>query len=248
MSISVKNVGFSYRCFPVLHDVTFEAVPGNVICLLGGNGAGKSTLVRCVLGFLRPEKGDILLDGENVSSITSANISQKAAYIPQNQSGSFSYSAFEMTLMGTTAGKGVFFSPGKEQEEIAAEALKRLGIEKLAHRNFSHLSGGERQMVLIARALAQQAKILILDEPCSGLDYGNQIRVMECIKALAKEGYLILLSTHSPGLTFLYGDLALVLAEGRVKRYGPPKQVLSKALLEEIYGVPVHMEGIETWS
>ena len=103
-------------------------------------------------------------------------------------------------------------------------------------------------MVLIARALAQQAKILIMDEPCSGLDYGNQIRVMECIKALAEEGYLILLSTHSPGLTFLYGDLALVLSEGRVKCYGPPKQIVTEALLEEIYGVPVRMEGIETWS
>ena len=241
MSVSVRHVDFNYRCFPVLHDVTFEASPGNLVCVMGENGAGKSTLFRCILGLLRPEKGKILLNGDDVAAMPARVMAGKAAYIPQSQPWHFSYSAFEIVLMGASAGKGMLFSPGREQEAIAENALIQLGIHKLAHRNFSHLSGGERQMVLIARALAQRTKILVLDEPCSGLDYGNQIRVMECVKALAQQGYLILLSTHNPQIVFLYADLALVLSDGRIRCFGHPNEVIGEALLEEIYGIPVRL-------
>ena len=241
MKLSVGQVDFNYKCFPVLRDITFQAEAGNLICVLGSNGAGKSTLFKCILGILRPQAGTILMDGVNIVAMPPRLLASKAAYIPQSQPGHFSYSSLEIVLVGTTAGKGLFFSPGKKHEEQAAEALERLGISRLAYRNFSHLSGGERQMVLIARALAQQAKMLIMDEPCSGLDYGNQIRVMECVKELSKQGYLILLSTHSPEQAFLYSDAALVLAHGRLRCYGTPEETLNDDLFEEIYGVRVNL-------
>lgn len=239
MNLLVDKVGFNYNCFPVLRDVSFQVEAGSLVCVLGSNGAGKSTLFKCILGFLHPQQGTILLAGENIASMPPQVLAGKTAYIPQGQAGHFSYSSLEIVLMGTTANKGVFFSPGRKHEEQAAEALERLGIGKLTYRNFSHLSGGERQMVLIARAMAQQVKILIMDEPCSGLDYGNQIRVMECVKELSRQGYLILLSTHSPEQAFLYADFALVLAEGKNRCFGKPEEILSDELFEEIYGVRV---------
>lgn len=239
MNLAVSHVDFNYFCFPVLHDVSFQVDSGNLVCVLGSNGSGKSTLFKCILGLLRPQKGTIFLDGENIAAMPPRILAGKAAYIPQSQPGHFSYSALEIVLMGATSGGGLFFSPGRKQEEQAVSALNQLGIEKLADRNFSHLSGGERQMVLIARALMQQAKVLIMDEPCSNLDYGNQIRVMECVKELARQGFLILLATHNPEQALEYADLALVLSGGGVRCAGKAADILSDALLEEIYGVKV---------
>ena len=136
MSISVEQVDFDYNCFPVLRDLTFRAEVGNLVCVLGSNGSGKSTMFKCILGILRPQKGNIFLDGEKISSLPPRKLAGKAAYIPQDQPGHFSYSSLEIVLMGTTANKSLFFSPDNRHEEQAAEVLKQLGISELANRNF----------------------------------------------------------------------------------------------------------------
>jgi len=242
MNVSAEHVDFSYRCFPALSDVTFQVDSGNLICVMGCNGAGKSTLFKCILGVLRPQKGKIFINGDDIAAIAPRAMAGKVAYIPQNQPWNFSYSALEIVLMGVTSGKGMFFIPGKEEEKQAEIAMEQLGIANLKHRNYSHLSGGERQMVMIARALAQKTKILVMDEPCSDLDYGNQIRVMGAIKTLARQGYLVLLSTHNPQLTFLYADLALVLSAGKIRCFGAPGEVIGEALLKEIYDIHVRIK------
>ena len=144
-------------------------------------------------------------------------------------------------MMGTTSSIQGLKSPGREQREAAFDALKTMRIEAMAERSYAHLSGGEQQLVLIARAIAQQAGILIMDEPCANLDYGNQARVMEELKRLAGEGYLIVQSTHSPDQAFLYADQAAVLSDGVIKAFGKPEEVLTASLLETMYGIPVRL-------
>ena len=239
MSLSVQNLSFAYNCWKVLENVSFEAEPGNLICLLGSNGAGKSTLFRCILGMLPYKRGSIRVDGEEVLPLSYQERAKKIAYIPQSQTGVFNYSALDIVLMGTTSQLGRFSCPGRAQTEQARAALELLGIEHLENRNYAHLSGGEQQLVLIARAVAQQARTLIMDEPCSSLDYGNQVRVMERAQNLAKQGYLVLMSTHNPEQAFQFADRALVLLDKRIECFGVPKEVLNARLIERIYGIPV---------
>ena len=241
MILSVENLSFSYNCWNVLHDVTFTASSGNLICMLGKNGSGKSTLFRCVLGILKYTQGHILVDGQDIRTRSARELAQIIAYIPQNTNDTFAYTVLDMVLMGTTSQLGNFSCPSNKQRTQAMEAIEAVGISSLTNRNIRHLSGGERQLVLIARALAQQTGILIMDEPCSSLDYGNQIRVMEQIKKLSVEKYLVILSTHNPEHAFLFADKVIVLLDGTVKHFGPPVQILDESLLERLYGIPVSL-------
>ncbi|WP_411678532.1 ABC transporter ATP-binding protein [Caproicibacter sp.] len=244
MSLCVERLEFSYRNKKILEDVSFRAENGNLLCLLGCNGAGKSTLFRCILGLLPFDAGSVRLDGEDVLSLSYRERAKKIAYIPQSQPSVFNYSVMDLVLMGTTPQLGGFSCPGQMQTKRAEEALGLLGIEELAGRSYARLSGGERQLVLIARAVAQRAKMLLMDEPCSGLDYGNQVRVMERIKELSGQGYLILMSTHSPGQVYLYADRVLVLMNGKIRCGGPPDEVLDAEMLKTVYGIPVSLERV----
>lgn len=244
MSLEVRNLNFGYRCWKVLKGVSFYAEQGNLIFLLGKNGSGKSTLFRCILGLLNQFNGVVLINRKNAKSMTYQQLAKSIAYIPQNHSTAFGFSVLDMVLMGTTSQLRQFAVPNRKQREFAADALKMLGIEHLSFRSYAHISGGEQQLVLIARAIAQQAKILIMDEPCANLDYGNQIRVMEEIKKLAGQGYLIILSTHNPEHALLFANQVIVLADGIIKCFGQPDEVLDEKLLEEIYGVKVNFYEI----
>lgn len=241
MGLAVENLTFSYRCFPVLKGVDFSVEAGNLVCMLGKNGAGKSTLFRCILGLLKDYRGKITADGVDLRTLKEKDMARKIAYIPQNHDQAFSFSVLDMVTMGTTSSLQGFQSPGKEQREAAFDALKTMRIEAMAERSYAHLSGGEQQLVLIARAIAQKAGILIMDEPCANLDYGNQARVMEELKRLAGAGYLIIQSTHSPDQAFLYADQAAVLSDGVIKAFGKPEEVLTESLLEAMYGIPVRL-------
>lgn len=245
MGLSVTNLSFGYHCFNVLNDVNFSIEQGNLVCVLGKNGAGKSTLFRCMLGLLKGYQGDILADGINVRTWNVRQLASKIAYIPQNHSSAFSFSVLDMVLMGTTSSFANLSSPGEEQRRVAKEALITMKIPHLEGRSYAHISGGEQQLVLIARAIAQQARILVMDEPCANLDYGNQVRVMEELKRLAGKGYLIIQSTHSPEQAFLYADQALVLLDGRIAAMGAPGEVLTKELLERMYEIPIQLMEIE---
>lgn len=237
MRISVENLSFSYDERPVLQNVTFSAGEGEVLSVLGANGAGKSTLFRCLLGNLSDYTGSIFVEGKNLRSLSPRKRAKKIAYIPQSHRPTFGYTVLDTALMGTTRHRSPFLSPGKEQEALAWEALARVGAEQLALRDFSCLSGGEQQLVLLARALAQQADILVMDEPASSLDYGNQLRVLQMARELAAEGYTVILSTHDPQQALRFSDRVLALAEGSVVALGEVGEVLTRDLLRRLYHV-----------
>ncbi len=240
MSLCVQNLSFSYQeSRPVLQDVSFSVEHGEFLSVLGPNGVGKSTLFRCILGFMTDYSGTVSVDGEHVSALSRRELARRIAYIPQNHRPTFGYSVFDVALMGTTRQLSPFSSPGQEQKQQARAALQRLGIEHLSDRNFAHLSGGEQQLVLIARALAQQAKILVMDEPTSALDYGNQLRVLSQVRELSHDGYTVLLSTHNPQNALSFADRILALSGGTVAAWGPSVQVLTPALMQTLYRVNV---------
>lgn len=244
MSVEVKNLSFSYRARSVLTNVSFTAERGRLLSVLGPNGVGKSTLFRCILGLLKGYTGQILVDGADAKSLTARELARAVAYIPQSSYPAFSYSVHDMVLMGTQSRFSPFSSPGREGERLAAEALERLGIESLAHRAYTKLSGGERQLVLIARALAQQSPILLMDEPTANLDYGNQMRVLSKVRALTEEGYAILQSTHNPEQAYLFSHEILAMKDGSVLARGAPEEVLTAGLVRDLYGVEVEVESL----
>ncbi|MDO4812885.1 MAG: ABC transporter ATP-binding protein [Eubacteriales bacterium] len=237
MSLTVSNLSFSYGTAPVLQNVSFSLGEGQLYALLGANGAGKTTLFRCILGLNEKYEGSIIVDGSEVRSLTPRQLSHRIAYIPQIHYPAFQYSVLEMVLMGTTHRLSAVASPGKWENNDALQALQTLGIEHLAHRDYGKLSGGEQQMVLIARALVQQTKLLLMDEPTASLDYGNQLRVLYAVRRLARDGYTILLSTHNPQHALSYADRVIALAGGTLAADGPTQEVLSPALLKTLYGV-----------
>lgn len=241
MSLQVSHLSFSYGQRQVLRDVSFEACYGQFLSVLGPNGVGKSTLFRCMLGLLQPSRGEAAVDGVPVASLSAAQLARKIAYIPQSHNPVFHYSVFDMVLMGTTAQLGVFSSPGKAQLAQAEDALERLGIAHLRDRSYGAISGGERQLTLIARAIAQQAKILVMDEPSASLDYGNRIRVMQTVRDLTRDGYAVIQSTHDPDQAYLYSDRILALCGGEVLAWGEPRDLLCSSLISRLYGVDVEV-------
>ncbi|WP_349666999.1 ABC transporter ATP-binding protein [Lacrimispora sp.] len=239
MELMIKDLEFSYQKHPVLKRTSFTLKGGQLICVLGKNGAGKSTLFRCILGLLKGFQGTILIDDIRQKDYSEREFAKKIAYIPQNHNSVFAYPVIDMVMMGTAASLSLFGSPGKREREKALEALNMIGIEGLKDRIYSQLSGGEQQLVLIARAITQEARILLLDEPCASLDYGNQIRVMRELKNLSEKGYLVVMSTHNPEHAFYFAHQAMVMMEGKVKALGEPSKVLTKELLETLYQVPI---------
>lgn len=241
MSIQVENVSFSYGDHEVLKGVSFSAEYGQFLSVLGPNGVGKSTLFRCMLGLLIPTQGGTTINGKDTRDMSAAELARHIAYIPQSHSPVFNYTVYDMILMGTTAQLGNFSSPGKEQKILAEKAMERLGITHLKDRGYGNISGGERQLTLIARALAQKANILVMDEPSANLDYGNRLRVMKAVKDLTKDGYTVIQSTHDPDQAFLYSDKVLALYGGEVLAFGSPKDTICSSLISTLYGVDVEV-------
>ena len=244
--IRVEHLSFSYGETRILKDVNFNADRGSLAALIGPNGAGKSTLFRCILKFLSGYEGKVMLDGQDMKDMSRPEIARKIAYIPQTSIPVFNYAVIDIVLMGMTSGLRLLETPKKEHIRRAEEVLEGLGILHLRDRGFGRISGGERQLVLLARAIAQDARILIMDEPTANLDYGNQLRVMERIRSLAKAGYTVIMSTHDPAQALLFADIAFVLQDGCMLASGPPKEVLTEEMMNKLYGVNVQMMDIET--
>ncbi|MBB6625054.1 ABC transporter ATP-binding protein [Clostridium gasigenes] len=245
MELIIKNLSFGYHYSQVLKNINFKASEGNLVCILGKNGVGKSTLFKCVLGLLSGYKGSIEVDGKDIKTMCEQELASKVAYIPQSHNSTFNFSVMDMVLMGTTSRLGRFGCPGHKEKKIVLEALKSLNIEHLINRNYSKLSGGEQQLVLIARAISQQAKILIMDEPCANLDYGNQIQVMKKVKELSGKGYLIIQSTHNPDHALLFADKVLAIVDGAIVAYGKTEETITEKLLEKIYGISISLLNVE---
>ncbi|NLB29125.1 MAG: ABC transporter ATP-binding protein [Clostridiales bacterium] len=243
MSIEVRNVSFSYGERPVLRNVSFEAGEGEMLCVLGPNGVGKSTLFNCVLRILKPKSGEILLEGREVGDFSVRELARKIAFVPQSHAPTFNYSVFDMVLMGTTAHVGGSSSPGAQEMKLAEDAIERVGIGHLKKRGYMQISGGERQLSLIARALAQQASLVIMDEPTANLDYGNQLRILIRVKVLVKsEKLTVIQSTHNPDHVFLFADRVLALIDGQVAAFGDPDEAVTEELIEALYGGRVHLD------
>lgn len=239
--IAVKNLTFSYDKKPVLKGISFSIAQGGFTALLGCNGAGKTTLFRCMLGLESGYGGTISVQGQSLRDLTPRQLARIFAYIPQSSYPAFHYTVQDMVLMGTTRHLKGLASPGKQEMHQAMVALETLGIADLAPRSFFRLSGGEKQLVLIARALAQKTQILLMDEPCASLDFGNQARVMQIARQLGQQGYTVLMSTHHPQHVLTYADQVLALHDGRLLQSGTPDAVMNETLLETLYHLPIQV-------
>ncbi|NLN60564.1 MAG: ABC transporter ATP-binding protein [Deltaproteobacteria bacterium] len=242
--IEARDVTFAYDSRPVLRDVSLTVRRGEVISLLGPNGSGKSTLLKVLLGLLRPARGSVRLKGTEIGRIDPRAVARQIAYVPQSHRGAFSYKVIDVVLMGRLPHKPFFFSYSGKDRDIAHEKMARLSIAHLAERPYTELSGGERQLTLIARAMTQGAEIFVLDEPATGLDYGNQLRLLEEIIKLAREGYTFIKSTHSPEHAFWLGDRSVMMKDGAVIGDGRTASVVTNESLFALYQARVSVVRI----
>ncbi len=244
MNLVAQNLAYGYGTRRVGSGVTLELAAGEVLCLLGPNGSGKTTLFKTLLGLLPPQEGHVLIDGQDARHLMRDDIARLVSYVPQAHSAFFPYTVHEIVLMGRTAHLGLFSAPSARDHAAALDAIRRMGIAHLADAVYTQISGGERQLALIARALAQDARMVIMDEPTANLDFGNQVRVLEHIRALTGEGIGVLLSTHDPDHVFLCADRAALLHQGGLMACGAATEVMTAEKLQQLYGVAVAVTAV----
>jgi iron complex transport system ATP-binding protein len=233
------TIGYPDRVVGAGLDVNLER--GEVLALLGPNGGGKTTLLKTLLGLLAPKAGEVRLDGATLASRSIRERARLIAYVPQTHVATFAFSVQAVVLMGRTAHGDLFARPTAKDRQVAATMLDRLGIAELAERPYTMISGGERQLVLLARALAQEPRFIVLDEPTASLDFGNQGKVMGEIRKLAASGHGVLFTTHDPNHAMRAADRAYLLRDGARIGEGPTGAVLTRDQLEALYGAPVDL-------
>jgi iron complex transport system ATP-binding protein len=246
MTIAARALGFGYRGRVVGSDLDLALEDGEVLCVLGPNGSGKTTLFRTLLGLIPPLAGHVTVNGAQIESIPRARLARELAYIPQAATPYFDFTLEEMVLMGRTAHLGAFEAPRAHDRAVARESLERMGIGALASRPVTEVSGGERQLALIARALATEARALVMDEPTANLDFGNQARVLAQVARLRDAGVSILLTTHDPDHAFQVADRVLLLRGGRAITLARTGEALTAENLTRLYDVPVHVADVAT--
>jgi iron complex transport system ATP-binding protein len=237
--LEARDLHFSRGEKAVLRGATLGLGESEVIALLGANGAGKSTLFRLLLGLLKPSAGEVFLDGVGLRAFSAQEIARRVAYVPQSHVAPFPYLVRDIVMLGRLAHTGLFRAPSQLDGEAVERALSQLGITHLAERRYTEISGGERQLALIARALAQGAQTLVLDEPFRGLDFGYEQRLLLHLRELARSGRAILVSTHNPEHALGLASRVVVLREGKIIADGPPRSVVTAPMLHRLYGVEV---------
>ena len=230
-------IGYSDRLVGSHIDVALAT--GEVLALLGPNGGGKTTLLKTLLGLLAPKAGEVRLAERPLGAYADRERARLIAYVPQSHVATFAFTVETIVLMGRTAHGNLFSRPSAADRTIAARALERFGIAHLSGRPYTMISGGERQLVLLARALAQEPQFVVLDEPTASLDFGNQGRVLKEIRALAASGHGVLFTTHDPNHALRAADRAYLLRGGECLAEGPVQQILTRERLEALYGAPV---------
>lgn len=231
------TIGYPDRVVGRGLDVTLAA--GEVLALLGPNGSGKTTLLKTLLGLIPPLGGSVHVDGRDFAALTSSERARLIAYVPQAHSPSFAFPVETVVLMGRTAHGGMFSAPTAHDREVTHQALERFGIGHLAQRPYTMISGGERQLVLLARALAQEPRFIVLDEPTASLDFGNQGKVLAEMRALAVSGHGVLFTTHDPNHALRAADRAYLLRDGTKLAEGPADEVLTAETLAALYNARV---------
>lgn len=241
----VKNISFSYGGSKIFSDISFSIEKGDVLCILGPNGTGKTTLIKCLNGLQDIDSGEILIKSKNIKKLSFKEISRNMGYIPQNHAPLFPFKVIDVVLMGRAPYLNLTDSPKKKDMVIALNSLRILGIENLKDKEYTNLSGGQMQLVFLARILCQQPDILILDEPTSHLDFGNQIKLLEIIENLAESGLSIIMSSHFPDHTFLSSNKVAIMKDGGFIDYGEPSNVVTEENLKKAYSIDVKLIELE---
>jgi iron complex transport system ATP-binding protein len=245
MKLATHHLTCGYRKKPVIRDLSLEISTGETLALLGPNGVGKTTFFKTLLGLLPPQSGRMTVDGCDLMRLAPKQRARIMAYVPQSHEVPFPYSVEEVVVMGCTVYMNSFAGPAKEDREVAAACMEELGVYALRQRVFTQLSGGERQLVLVARALAQQAEFLVMDEPASNLDFGNQMKVLDQISRLKERGKGIILTTHSPDHALSCSSRVAVFHKDHPAEVGEPHQVITAELMYRLYGVNVQLHELK---
>lgn len=240
MKISAREIDFGYGKEPILKEACLDIHVGELVSIVGPNGTGKSTLIKCINRLLGIRNGEILLEQQSIKSMSRAKIAEKIAYVPQSSNNIFNLSVFDMVLFGRQPHAS--FRTSKEDRLKVLKALSILNIESLAMKNFNELSGGQQQKVVIARALAQETQIIVLDEPISNLDLRHQLEVMDILQNLVKGfGITVLMVMHDLNMAINYSDRIAVMNYGQVTAIGKPEEIMTKERIASVYGVEVEV-------
>jgi len=240
--ITINNIHFSHSATSpaVLQGISLQAEQGHLTTILGPNGCGKSTLFKCIAGLWKPDFGEISFNDINILTLTHQQRAKLIAVVPQDHEPPFPYSVLDAVLMGRAAHVGMFATPSRRDRQAAESAIEEVGISHLLHKSYTKISGGERQMVLVARALAQDARAMLFDEPTSHLDFRNQVLVLRKIRQIiVRRSVTAILTIHDPNAAMLFSDSVVVVKEGRVVVQGPPCEIITEELLHEVYGIEV---------
>ncbi len=244
--LQVKDLGFSYDgSRQIFKDISFEVHAGEIVCLLGPNGIGKTTLLNCLARLREPLQGSVLLNGEDMANLPARDIARIIGYVPQTLLPSFDYTVLEYVVTGNAPWMGTFEKPGPEHYQRAEAALEQMAISHLAHKPYTRISTGELQQVSIARAIAQKARLILMDEPTAHLDYGNQLKVLRLIKDLSAKGYAVVLTTHNPDQVLLLDAKTAVIDHKSIFHFGAWQDILTEELITAMYGVPLRLIKVE---
>jgi len=241
--LEVRNISFKYPGALILDKVSFDLNPGEILCLLGPNGCGKTTLLDCILGWLKPFAGQIFVNGQELTNMPAREIARHLAYVPQSHEKTFPYLVSDIVLMGRASYLGLFERPGDEDREIAERSLEMVGMAHLKNRPYTQLSGGEGQLVMVARALAQNSPLVVMDEPTAHLDCKNEMIVLETIAELIKKTDLsVLMATHIPNHCYYFENKGIPIRAALIKNRsimaaGQPSEVLTEENLGQLYNI-----------
>lgn len=237
MIVEAKNINFAYtkNGRQILNNVSLSLEEGEVMSILGPNGAGKSTLLNLIATLLTPDTGEIFLCGKDTKKMKPKEVASILSYVPQTHTPAFSYTVFNFVLMGRAPKVGMFEKPKAEDFKLVEEVLEEVGIAKLANKPYTEISGGERQQATIARALVQEPKAILFDEPTAHLDFGNQIKTLRTIKHLSEKGYAVIMTTHNPDHAIMLGGTTAILDKQGKLTVGPAEEIITEQTLKEVY-------------
>jgi iron complex transport system ATP-binding protein len=244
--VGVRGVSFSYGGPFHLEDISFTVTSGEVLVLLGPNGCGKTTLLKCVNALLRPSSGEIVVVGKNVKDLSRAELAKLIGFVPQTHSPPFPYTVLDVVLMGRASHMSIFQQPSSSDYALSERAMDLVGILHMKDRIYTQISGGERQLALIARAIAQEPKVLLLDEPTAHLDFRNQLVVLRMVRRVARErGLGVIMSLHDPNHALSFSDKVVLIGNGRICAEGKPLEVIRPETIRDVYGIETRILAYE---